>query len=74
MTKKTLRKKITSQEKERFKFINAKHPSTWTSQEKKEFNSYMGKTNFNLSLSKTKTQSQKKFYREQAKSFLTNNM
>lgn len=30
----------------------------------------MGKTNFNLSLSKTKTQSQKKFYREQAKSFL----
>jgi hypothetical protein len=66
---KTLRQKITSSEKERFKSINAKHPSTWTSQEEKEFNSYMGKTNFNLSLSKTKTRSQRKFYRDQAKAF-----
>jgi hypothetical protein len=67
--KKTLRKQISSQEKQRFNTINAKHPSTWTSEEKKEFNSYMGKYYFNLSLSKTKTQSQKKFYRNQAKAF-----
>jgi len=67
---KTLRKKITSEEKKRFKIINAKHPSTWTPEEEKEFNSYMGKSYFNLSLSKTKTQSQKKLYRYQAKSFL----
>ena len=69
MGKKTLRKKISSEEKERFKIINAKHPSELSSEEKKEFNSYMSKYYFNLSLSKTKTQSQKKFYKDQAKSF-----
>lgn len=68
--KKTVRKKITPEEKERFKIINAKHPSTWTPEEEKQFNSYMSRNYFNQSLSKAKTQSQKKWYREQAKLFL----
>lgn len=68
--KKTIRKKITPEEKDRFKIINAKHPSTWTPEEEKQFNSYMSRNYFNQSLSITKTQSQKKWYREQAKLFL----
>ena len=71
--KKTVRKKITMEEKEKFKIINAKHPSTWTPDEEKQFNSYMGKYYFNQSLSITKTQSQKKWYRDQANSFLYDN-
>ena len=50
--KKTVRKKNSSDEKNKFKLINAKHPSTWTPEEKKEFNSYMSKYYFNMALKK----------------------